>query len=253
MAESDAGSLVTPAPPSSSGNLKVEGLSAGYQGMVVLHDVSVEVPDACFTALVGPNGSGKTTLLRAISGLIPTLSGSVSFGGHVLSGSTPETIVASGIALVPEGRHIFPNMSVRDNLSLGAYLPEARRRHDQTYEEVCELFPILKERSHQIGKTLSGGEAQMLAIGRALMSRPKVLMVDEPSLGLGPQIVTRLFRQLHDLPSRGVTVFAVEQNVRKILQIADAAYVLSQGRIVAQGKGKELLERPEIRKAFLGM
>ena len=245
----------TRAPPSSSGTgtLRVEGLSAGYDRMGVLHAVSLEVPEGEFTALVGPNGAGKTTLLRAIGGLIPTSQGSTYLGDRKLTGRSPETIVAAGISTVPEGRHVFPNMSVRENLSLGAFLPRARARFHETYRDVCALFPVLEERARQTAKTLSGGEAQMLAIGRALMARPRVLMVDEPSLGLAPQIVARVFRTLKELPARGVTVFAVEQNVRQILQIADRAYVLSQGRIVDQGAARELLEHPEIRRAFLGM
>lgn len=239
--------------PPGVGTLRVEMLRAGYDRMHILHDVSLEVPESKFTALVGPNGAGKTTLLHTITGLIPTLSGSTLLGDRRLTGQSPEAIVAAGISLVPEGRHVFPNMTVRDNLWLGAYLPEARARFRQTYAEVCEMFPILKERSRQAAKTLSGGEAQMLAIGRGLMTRPRILMVDEPSLGLGPQVVDRMFQQLRDLPARGVTVFAVEQNVRQILQMADQAYVLAQGRIVDQGNGRELLEHPEIRRAFLGI
>ncbi len=249
-------SLPPPAPPTTNartGGIRVEGLSAGYDGMVVLHDVDLFVAEAKFTALVGPNGAGKTTLLRAITGLLAPLAGSVHLGELRLTGRSPESIVAAGVSLVPEGRHVFPNMSVHDNLSLGAYLPAARARFEETYEEVCAMFPILRERARQSAKTLSGGEAQMLAIGRALMARPRVLMVDEPSLGLAPQIVTSVFRQLRELPAQGVTVFAVEQNVRQILGIADHAYVLAQGRVVDEGPGRELLTHPEIRKAFLGM
>jgi branched-chain amino acid transport system ATP-binding protein len=221
--------------------------------MDILHAVSLEILESKFTALVGPNGAGKTTLLRAVTGMIPTLSGSTTLGERPLTGRSPEGIVAEGISLVPEGRHVFPNMTVRDNLAMGAYLPAARARFQETYEEVCTMFPILKERARQTAKTLSGGEAQMLAIGRALMARPRILMVDEPSLGLGPNVVVRLFQQLRELPARGVTVFAVEQNVRQALQIADRAYVLAQGRIVDQGNGRELLDHPEIRRAFLGI
>lgn len=233
--------------------LRIDSLRAGYDRMDVLHDVSLEIPEGQFTTLVGPNGAGKTTLLRAVTGLIPTLGGTTHLGERKLTGRSPEAIVGAGISLVPEGRHVFPNMSVHDNLSLGAYLPAARARFRETYEEVCAMFPILKERARQSAKTLSGGEAQMLAIGRALMSRPRILMVDEPSLGLAPQVVARVFQTLRSLTSRGVTVFAVEQNVRQILQLADRAYVLSQGRIVDQGNARELLDHPEIRRAFLGM
>ncbi len=236
-----------------AGSLRIESLRAGYDRMDVLHEVSLEIPEHRFTALVGPNGAGKTTLLRAITGLIPTSSGITYLGERKLTGRSPESIVATGISLVPEGRHVFPNMSVRDNLALGAYLRPARVRFEETYEEVCAMFPILRERARQSAKTLSGGEAQMLAIGRALMARPRLLVVDEPSLGLAPQVVTRVFQTLRSLADRGVTVFAVEQNVRQILQIADRAYVLSQGRIVDQGSARELLDHPEIRRAFLGM
>ncbi|MGI0071292.1 MAG: ABC transporter ATP-binding protein [Thermoplasmata archaeon] len=233
--------------------LRVESLRAGYERMDVLHDVSLEIPEGKFTALVGPNSAGKTTLLRAMTGLIPTLGGTTYLGEHKLTGRAPESIVAAGISLVPEGRHVFPNMTVRDNLSLGAYLPPARARFRETYETVCALFPILKERARQSAKTLSGGEAQMLAIGRALMARPRVLMVDEPSLGLAPQVVAQVFQTLRSLTEHGVTVFAAEQNVRQILRLADRAYVLAQGRIVNQGVARELLDHPDIRKAFLGM
>ncbi len=251
--------LSSPPPGSEAGSpvrsegLRLEGIEAGYDQMVVLHDVRLEVPAGKFTALVGPNGAGKTTLLRAIAGLIPTLRGTAYLGERALTGRSPESIVAEGVSLVPEGRHIFPNMTVHDNLVLGAYLPGPRVRFRETYEEVIAMFPLLKERARQAAKTLSGGEAQMLAIGRALMARPRVLMVDEPSLGLAPQVVTRVFQALRALADQGVTVFAVEQNVRQVLQIADRAYVLSQGRIVDQGGARELLDHPEIRKAFLGM
>ncbi len=235
-------------------SLTVQGLQAGYRGLEVLHGVDLEIPARAFTALVGPNGAGKTTLLRALAGLIPTSAGSsVLDTDERLTGRSPEYIVQRGVSLVPEGRHVFPRMTVRENLLLGAYLPHARARLKETLAQVTAMFPVLQEKAHLQARALSGGEAQMLAIGRALMSRPRLLMVDEPSLGLAPQVVSAVFQCLHDLPSQGVTVFTVEQNVRAILRLADRGYVLAQGRIVDQGPGTELLDHPEVRKAFLGV
>jgi ABC-type branched-subunit amino acid transport system ATPase component len=203
---------------------------------------------------VGPNGAGKTTLLRAIAGLIPTTAGSSLLdAGEPLTGRSPESVVQRGVSLVPEGRHVFPRMTVRENLLLGAYRPHARSRLQETLTQVTEMFPVLREKAHLQARALSGGEAQMLAIGRALMSRPRLLMVDEPSLGLAPQVVSVVFQRLRELPGQGVTVFTVEQNVRAILRLADRGYVLAQGRIVDQGPGAELLDHPEVRKAFLGV
>ncbi len=235
-------------------SLSVQGLQAGYRGLEVLHGVDLEVPAGSFTALVGPNGAGKTTLLRTIAGLLPTTGGtSLLDGGDRLTGRSPESVVRRGVSLVPEGRHVFPRMTVRENLLLGAYLPHARACLKETLAQVTGMFPVLAEKSHLAARALSGGEAQMLAIGRALMSRPRLLMVDEPSLGLAPQVVAAVFQRLKELPRQGVTVFTVEQNVRAILRLADRGYVLAQGRIVDQGPGAELLDHPEVRKAFLGV
>ncbi len=235
-------------------SLTVQGLQAGYRGLEVLHGVDLEVPPRSFTALVGPNGAGKTTLLRAIAGLIPTRAGAVVLDvDDRLTGRPPESVVRRGVCMVPEGRHVFPRMTVHENLLLGAYLPHARARRKETLSQVTTMFPVLGEKSRLPARALSGGEAQMLAIGRALMSRPRLLMVDEPSLGLAPQMVSAVFQCLHELPGQGVTVFTVEQNVRAILRLADRGYVLAQGRIVDQGPGAELLDHPEVRKAFLGV
>jgi branched-chain amino acid transport system ATP-binding protein len=244
----------TTSPPGGGASLEVQGLVSGYRGLEVLHGVDLRVPAGKLTSLVGPNGAGKTTLLRTISALLGTTSGKCVLDGKLLiTGKRPESVVDLGISLVPEGRHVFPQMSVRDNLLLGAYLPRARARTSETLKDVEELFPTLREKGHLLARSLSGGEAQMLAIGRALMSRPRLLMVDEPSLGLAPQVVSRVFQTLLTLRQRGVSVFVVEQNVRQILRISDEGYVLSQGRVIDHAPGKELLEHPEVRRAFLGV
>jgi branched-chain amino acid transport system ATP-binding protein len=233
--------------------LEVSNLASGYGEIQVLDNVTLTVPPHTLTALVGPNGAGKSTLLKTISGLIRPSAGSIHFAEEDISGLPPETVVARGVVLVPEGRGIFPNMTVLDNLRMGAYLANASRRWRQTIKEVFELFPILQERVSQKGRTLSGGEAQMLAVGRGLMSLPSLIMLDEPSLGLAPKVVTELFDVLKRLPQRDMTVFVVEQNVRHILSFADKGYVLARGKVVGKGTGKELLESDVVHRAFLGL
>jgi ABC-type branched-subunit amino acid transport system ATPase component len=229
--------------------LEVSGLSAGYGRVEVLWDVGLEVGDNEIVALVGSNGAGKTTLLRAISGLIRPTEGEVGFDDSSLAGLRPEQIVAHGIAHVPEGRHLFQGLSVRENLLAGAYA----RRNGSDLEEVIELFPRLGERLSQIAGSLSGGEQQMCAIARGLMSRPKLLMIDELSLGLAPKLVDDMLDRLGKVPERGTALLVVEQDVDAALRIGSRGYVLENGRIVASGPSAELLEDPRVREAYLGV
>ena len=232
--------------------LRVTDLRVNYGSVQALRGVSLEVPAGQVAALVGSNGAGKTTTLRAISRMLEPVSGSVQFCGEEITKLEPHEIVARGLAHAPEGRGIFLNLTVRENLDLGAFL----RRDATGIAEDCErafgYFPILKERLRQVAGTLSGGEQQMLAVGRALMSRPKLLLLDEPSLGLAPQIVERIFRVLREISQAGVALLLVEQNAHKALQLAARAYVLETGEVVMRGTGAELLASPEVRKAYLG-
>ena len=241
----------TSASPGISGTeplLSVRNLSAGYRGLPALHGVSLEVRAGEIVALVGANGAGKSTLLRSIAGLIKPASGSVVFEGNEIGGAPAHRIVRRGIALVPEGRRLFGRLPVIDNLLLGAYA-----HGEGPLEDVFTLFPVLRERSAQLAGTLSGGEQQMVAIGRALMSKPRLLLLDEPSLGIAPRLVARIYETLLEINRRGLTVLLVEQNVRAALQIASRAYVLQTGRIVQQGLSAELLGSDLVRKAFLGI
>jgi branched-chain amino acid transport system ATP-binding protein len=232
--------------------LRVTDLRVNYGSVQALRGVSLEVPAGQVAALVGSNGAGKTTTLRAISRMLEPVSGSVQFCGEEITKLEPHEIVARGLAHAPEGRGIFLNLTVRENLDLGAFL----RRDATGIAEDCErafgYFPILKERLRQVAGTLSGGEQQMLAVGRALMSRPKLLLLDEPSLGLAPQIVERIFRVLKEISQAGVALLLVEQNAHKALQLAARAYVLETGEVAMRGTGAELLASPEVRKAYLG-
>ncbi len=232
--------------------LKVEGLHSGYGDLPVLHAVDLEVQEGEVATVVGANGAGKTTLLRTIAGAIPATSGRVSFDGVEISGLPAHRVVATGLALVPEGRRLFPFLTVEENLKLGAYHKDARRLYGQTFAEVLELFPILAERRTQLAGSLSGGEQQMCALGRGMMSRPKLLMLDEPSLGLAPIIVEQVFALIPTLLERGVTVLLVEQNVGEALQLSSSASVLEQGRITLRGTGHEFLNDPSLREAYLG-
>lgn len=234
--------------------LEVERLSAGYGKIQVLWDVSLEADEGDFVTVIGANGVGKTTLLRAISGLIPLRSGRVSAFGRPLQGLSAARIVRCGVGHVPEGRQLFHEMSVRENLESGAdYLPEAKKRLAETRRFVYELFPRLGERERQLAGTLSGGERQMLAIGRALMSLPKLLLVDEPSLGLSPALTTTVFRALEQINCDGVTIILVEQNVRQSLKLANRAYLLENGVVKRSGSGQELLADPEVQAAYLAL
>jgi branched-chain amino acid transport system ATP-binding protein len=232
--------------------LSVKNLKVNYGAIEALRGISLEVPDREVVALIGANGAGKTTTLRAISRMLRPVGGSVQFHGEEITKLPPHEIVARGIAHAPEGRGIFLNLTVRENLDLGAFLRTDSDGIKQDMERSFALFPILKERIDQVSGTLSGGEQQMLAVARALMCRPKLLLLDEPSLGLAPQVVDRIFQVLRDVSAAGVALLLVEQNAHKALQIAHRAYVLETGEVVMQGTGKELLASPEVRKAYLG-
>ncbi len=232
--------------------LALAAVTAGYGAFTALWDVSLRVEAGEAVAVVGPNGAGKTTLLRAISGLIAPRAGSVVFEGAELAGHPPYDIVAHGIAHVPEGRRLFPQLTVAENLKMGAYLPSARARFRESLERVYALFPALAERHRQRAGSLSGGEQQMLAVGRALMSRPKLILLDEPSMGLAPVMVLRLFDLIRRVREEGYTILAVEQNVRQVLKLVDRAYLLEVGRIKMEGRAADLAEQDFIRKASVG-
>ena len=234
--------------------LKVENLNIGYGDVQVVWDLSFAIEEGETVAIIGANGAGKTTTLKAIAGLMKSISGSVKFEGVELIGLSTPQINNGGIALVPEGRQIFPNMTVEENLLLGAYLKRARIHRNKTLGEMYELFPILKERRLQKAGTLSGGEQQMLTVSRGLMSLPKMIMLDEPSLGLAPKVVDLIFDSIRLMRSKlNLTALIVEQDVRKALRLADRAYVMVNGRIVKEGLSKDLLEDPDIKKAYLGI
>jgi len=234
--------------------LRVDALEAGYGKIQVLWKVDLTVEEGSFTTVIGANGAGKTTLLRTISGLIPVRGGRVEALGRPLTGVSAARIVRLGVGHVPEGRQLFPLMTVRENLDAGAdYLPDARSRADTTRRWIFGLFPRLEERQRQLAGTLSGGERQMLAIGRALMSRPKLLLVDEPSLGLAPSLVRTVFRALAQVRDEGVTIVLVEQNVQQSLKLADQAVVLENGEVRRRGSGEELLRDPAVREAYLSL
>ncbi len=230
--------------------LKIEHLSVNYGGIEAVRDISFEVPDGSIVTLIGANGAGKSTTLRSIAGLLKPREGSIKYNGEELIGKPTNEIVKRGITLVPEGRRVFPDMTVLENLKIGAYL-----RSDDLSEDirwVYDLFPRLQERSWQAAGTLSGGEQQMLAVGRALMSKPKIIMMDEPSLGLAPLIVKGIFDIIKEINRQGVTVLLIEQNANMALHTADIAYVLETGRITMTGPGRELLKDDSIKKAYLG-
>ena len=219
--------------------LKIENLSVNYGGIEAVRDISFEVPEGAIITLIGANGAGKSTTLRAIAGLLKPKSGSITYNGEELIGKPTDQIVSRGITLVPEGRRVFPDMTVLENLKIGAYLRKDNLTEDIRW--VYDLFPRLEERSWQAAGTLSGGEQQMLAVGRALMSKPKVIMMDEPSLGLAPIIVQGIFDIIKEINRQGVTVLLIEQNANMALHIADIGYVLETGLITMTGPGKELL------------
>ena len=224
-----------------------------HDGLQAVWDVSLSVPSESITALVGPNGAGKTTILGALSGIKPHMSGSIRFLGESIQDLRPHTRVAKGISLIPEGRKLFPYLTVLENLEMGAYTRNARKNLSRTLSWVLSLFPRLHERRNQLAVSLSGGEQQMLSIGRGLMSGPKLLMLDEPSLGLAPIMVAHVFEIVGKVNSEGVTVFLVEQNVNRTLRVAEFAYVLENGRINLEGEAGRLLEDQHIKKAYLGL
>ena len=233
--------------------LDLRDVSAGYGEFTALWGVSLRVDAGEAVAVVGPNGAGKTTLMRVISGLVPARAGTLTFDGAPLGGARAHDVVARGIAHVPEGRRIFPTLSVADNLKMGAFRPAARARYAETIERVYALFPVLAERRRQRAGTLSGGEQQMLAIGRALMSRPRIILLDEPSMGLAPVMVLRLFDLIRRVREEGYTILVVEQNVRQVLKLVDRAYLLEVGRIRMEGRADELAEQDFVRKAYVGL
>jgi len=235
----------------------VDGLQAEYRDIPVLWGVSLRVRPGEIVALVGSNGAGKTTLLRVLSGLregsLKVARGTLRFGGEGLWGLDPAQIVRRGLAHVPEGRHLFSGLTVLDNLRLGGYLLAAGRETADALERVLELLPLLRERRRQLAGTLSGGEQQLVAIGRALVQRPTLLMLDEPSVGLAPRMVATVFELVTRIRAGGVSVLLVEQNVRQALALADRAYVLDNGRVVLEGPGTALVEHPKVRRAYLGL
>jgi branched-chain amino acid transport system ATP-binding protein len=233
--------------------LELRAVTAGYGHFTALWDVSLRVASGEAVAVVGPNGAGKTTLLRVISGLIPPRGGDLVFEGASLAGQPAHAVVAHGIAHVPEGRRLFPGLTVAENLKMGAFLPRARARFAESLERVFALFPVLAERRHQRAGSMSGGEQQMLAIGRALMSRPKIILLDEPSLGLAPVMVLRVFDLIRRVREEGYTILVVEQNVRQVLKLVDRAYLLEVGRIHMEGQADQLAEQDFVRKAYMGV
>jgi branched-chain amino acid transport system ATP-binding protein len=233
--------------------LKLQGLSAGYGSFQALWDIDLEIDAGEAVAVIGPNGAGKTTLLRAISGQIAPWSGSIELEGQDLRTLAPHRYVQAGIAHCPENRRLFPRMSVEDNLRMGGFIPDARKAYGERLEWVYGLFPRLRERRHQLAGTLSGGEQQMCAIGRALMSHPKLLLLDEPSAGLAPVIVMQVFDLVRRIRSEGFTVLIVEQNIRQALELADRAYLLEVGRVRLSGPVAELKGNEFLRQAYLGL
>jgi len=230
--------------------LKITNLCVNYDGIEAVKGISLEVPENKIVTLIGANGAGKSTTLRTISGLVKAASGRICFQDEDITNIAPSKIVTKGITLVPEGRRIFQNLSVLENLKIGAYLSSGKQK--ETLDWVYELFPWIKERLWQLAGTLSGGEQQMLAVARALMSHPKLIMMDEPSLGLAPLIVKNIFEIIKEINKRGVTILLIEQNANMALHVSDKAYVLETGRLTMEGSGKELLVNEDIIKAYLG-
>lgn len=232
--------------------LKIDNLTVAYGGIEALKGINLEVEEGKIVTLIGANGAGKSTTLRSIMGLVKPKGGTISYMGENLLGTKTQGIVKKGVTLVPEGRRVFPNLSVLENLKIGAYIRTDEKGIKDDLEWVYSLFPILKERSWQLAGTLSGGEQQMLAVGRALMSRPKLMMMDEPSLGLAPLIVKDIFNIIKEVNNQGVTILLIEQNANAALHIADIGYVLETGEIKMKGTGAELLANPDVKKAYLG-
>ena len=232
--------------------IEVHNLTVRYGGVTALEDVSLTIPDGKIISIVGANGAGKSTTINAISRMVPIAKGGIFLDGEALN-LRPHEIVKRGIVQVPEGRKIFSSITVRENLIIGAYMIKDKKRVAENMEKVFEQFYVLKERQHQSGGTLSGGEQQMLAIARALMSEPKFLLLDEPSLGLAPLLVLGIFKMIQDLNRKNLTILLVEQNAQKALSIADYAYVLETGRMVSEGEGRKIADDPIVKKAYLGI
>jgi branched-chain amino acid transport system ATP-binding protein len=233
--------------------LSLAAVSAGYGSFQALFDVSLEVPQGEAVGVIGPNGAGKTTLMRVISGLLPLRDGVMTLEGRPVGGLPAHRMVKQGIAHVPENRRLFPRLSVEDNLRIGAFIPEARKRFAAQLDWVYTLFPRLKDRREQLAGTLSGGEQQMCAIGRALMSKPKILLMDEPSAGLAPLVVAQVFELVQRIRAEGLTVLIVEQNVQQVLEVVDRAYLLEVGAIKLAGTAAELRSNDFIRKSYMGL
>jgi branched-chain amino acid transport system ATP-binding protein len=233
--------------------LKIENLSVSYGGMHALSNISLEIQKNNVVAILGSNGAGKSTLLNTISGLLKPDEGSIVFEGEELTKLRPFEVVERGIVQVPEGRCLFPLLSVEENLFLGSHVKKARELRKQSLEEVYAILPALKDRAKQLAKTLSGGEQQMLAIGRGLMTKPKLLMMDEPTLGLAPKIVSDVYRIIDEIHSKGITIILSEQNVVKSLQISDKAFIIENGNVSLEGTGQEMLRNDYIKKAFIGI
>lgn len=232
--------------------LKIRDLCAGYGKSGVLQGISLDVPAGSVVTLIGANGAGKTTTLKSLCGLLKPTSGHIEFDGQDITGMEPHKVVERGITMIPEGRQLFPFLSVRDNLMMGSYKRQARAKALDKLDEVLEIFPRVQERLHQFAGLLSGGEQQMVAIARGLMADPRLLMFDEPSLGLSPLLVEQMFDVVKTVTQRGITVFLVEQNVYNTLKLADYGYVLENGSIALSGTGEELLVNPHVRRAYLG-
>jgi branched-chain amino acid transport system ATP-binding protein len=233
--------------------LKIKKVSASYGLIQVLNDISFEVKEKEIVSIIGPNGAGKSTLVKTIMGIVPPISGEIWFENEKIHGLTPYSIVKKGITLIPEGRKIFPKMTVEENLMLGAYVVADKGKVKDAKERGYQIFPILKKKAKKLAKTLSGGQQQMLVIGRSLMSNPKLLILDEPSLGLAPILVEKVLDTVRKINEEGVTILLVEQNIRDSLDIANRGYVIEQGQIVLQGKGKELLCNNHIKEVYLGL
>jgi branched-chain amino acid transport system ATP-binding protein len=232
--------------------LRAEGMTAGYGKMAILHDVTLEVRPGEKVSLIGPNGAGKSTAFKTIVGFLRPTSGRVVFDGQDIAGLRPDQVLVRGLAYVPQGRIVFPQMTVLENLEMGAYIERDATRIRQALDRVCALFPILGERRGQKAGTMSGGEQQMVAIGRALMTTPKLIMLDEPSLGLAPKFVTLIFDKLTEMKRAGFTLMVVEQNAARALAVADRGYVLELGRNRFEGTGEALLADPEVKRLYLG-
>jgi branched-chain amino acid transport system ATP-binding protein len=233
--------------------LTVKNLNVFYGYAQALWQVSFFIPEKQMVVVIGSNGAGKSTILKTISNVIKPRSGEISIDNRVTNGLQAHQVVELGVAHVPEGRQLFPYMTVLENLRMGAVLPNAKGKRMETLREVFELFPILGERQHQLAQTLSGGEQQMVAIGRGLMLRPRLILLDEPSLGLAPLIVTHIFKIIKEINKRGITVLLFEQNVQRSLELADEGIVLENGRVTLMGKGQDLLNNDHVRKAYLGL